>query len=213
MNFNTLLDLLGNLGWFDLATAVQISSCPRKILETQLHRWCKSGKLIPLRRGMYAFAENYRHRAINPAQLANHLYTPSYLSTYWALGFYGLIPEKPVVYTSVTARVPRKFNNAFGNFMYRHVKATAFFGYHRVLLDDAEVLLAEPEKALLDLWHLESGKWSRARMEEMRFQNVGIVDTAKLADYAERFVSPRLVATTLIWNAMAQADQEGTVEL
>lgn len=162
---------------------------------------------------MYAFSNPYRHKEINAAQLANQLYAPSYLSTHWALGYYGLIPEKTVTFTSVTSRVPKTFDNPFGFFSYRHIKQAAFFGYRRVILNNAEVLLAEPEKALLDFWHLESGLWNNDRMMEMRFQNVEIVDVNKLADYAERFTSPRLKTAVGVWLERTQAEQKGTVLL
>ncbi len=213
MKFGDLLSLVGSQSWFDLASLVQLSGDTGGKLGGQLHRWCKNGKLIPLRRGMYAFSSQYRRKEINAAQLANQLYAPSYLSTHWALGFYGLIPEKTVTFTSVTARVPRAFDNPFGVFSYRHVKPTAFFGYRRVILNHAEVLMAEPEKALLDFWHLESGLWHRDRMVEMRFQNVEIVDVDKLADYVERFTSPRLKIAVGVWIERTQAEQKGTVLL
>ncbi|MEA2069277.1 MAG: hypothetical protein U9P12_08760 [Verrucomicrobiota bacterium] len=213
MKFGNLLTLLGGQSWFDLASAAQLSGQSGPGLVAQLHRWCKAGKLIPLRRGMYALSEEYRRTPVHSAQLANEIYSPSYLSTYWALGFYGLIPEKTVAYTSVTPRTPKTFVNDFGTFAYRHVKPDFFFGYHRVEIDEAAVLLADPEKALLDLWHLEPGAWTPARLLEMRFQNMELVDPNRLVDFAERFRSPRLKETVCKWNELAVEGHRGTVEL
>ncbi len=213
MQFDALLGLVGSQGWFDLASVVQLTGLPGESFAVQLHRWCKAGKLLPLRRGMYAFAERYRRMPINTARLANELYAPSYLSTHWALAFYGLIPEKVVTYTSVTPRVPRTFVNAFGTFAYRHLKPAAFFGYRRAVIDGASVLLAEPEKALLDFWHLAPGRWDLARMTEMRFQNFELVQPARLASYADRCVSPRLTAAVRVWSQVAETGRDGTVAL
>jgi predicted transcriptional regulator of viral defense system len=213
MKFEELLTLLGGQGWFDLASAVQLSGQPGPGLVAQLHRWSKAGKLVPLRRGMYAFSEKYRRKRINVAQLANEIHAPSYLGLHWALGFYGLIPEKAVAFTSVTSRGPKTFSNAFGVFAYRHVKPTVFFGYRRVVIDGAPVLLADPEKALLDLWHLEPGAWNRARLSEMRFQNMEHVDPDRLADFAARFRSPRLMEAVRIWSELADEESKGMVEL
>lgn len=121
MKYEDLLCKLGNHPFFDLATVVQLTDERRETVQVQLYRWCKAGKLLPLRRKMYALSEPYISRPINPAELANHLYRPSYLSTYWALGYYGLIPERVVAHTSITSRVTRSFENAFGHFTYRHV--------------------------------------------------------------------------------------------
>jgi hypothetical protein len=213
MKFDDLLMLLDDKGWFDLATAVQLSGQPRAELLVQLHRWSKAGKVASLRRGMYALAPPYRRSQIKPAQLANEIYAPSYLSTYWALGFYALIPEKVVAYTSITSRAPKTFMNDFGAFSYRHVKPAFFFGYRRLEIDGASILLAEPEKALLDLWHLEAGMWNPARFSEMRFQNMELVDPLRLADVAARFRSPRLQEAVGAWSQWVAQEQAGTVEL
>jgi len=213
MSFDSLIKILAGQPFFDLAAVVQLSGENRANVGTQLYRWAKAGKLVPLRRGMYALADRYRQAPINPAELANHIYRPSYLSGLWALGFYGLIPEKVTTFTSVTTRVPRRFENPLGLFEYRHLKQSAFFAYRAVKIIDSKVLLAEPEKALLDLWHLGRGRWTEERIGAMRFQNQDIVDQARLVQYAEVFDSPRLMRAARTWSELARVDREGTVEL
>lgn len=213
MKFDELMSILGTQGWFDLASVAQLSGQPGSKVTVQLHRWCKAGKLVALRRGMYAFSEKFRRTQIHPAQLANQIYAPSYLSTHWAIGFYGLIPEKVVTYTSVTSRGPKTFSNELGTFTYRHVKSGAFFGYNRIFMNGVPVLLADPEKALLDLWHLERGGWDISRMTEMRFQHFELIQPEKLILYAERFASPRLIETVRIWMKLAGEEREGSIEL
>lgn len=213
MNFHRLVQMTSKQGYFDLATIVQLTGERRESIRMQLYRWCKAGKLISLRRGIYALPESYRSVTLNPAELANELYRPSYISTYWAIGFYGLIPERVVTYTSVTTRVPRSFENPLGTFSYRHIKAPAFFGYKSIAIDDRSVLIAEPEKAMLDLWYLEKGEWSRDRMEEMRFQNCDTLETSKLQSFAERYSSPRLTKATAVWNHLIRSQDDGTVLL
>ena len=213
MTFDVFLSAIGRLPFFDLATVVQLAGERRTTVQTQLGRWVRSGRLVPLRRGMYAVAQRYRRTPINPAELANHLYRPSYLSREWALGYYGLIPEAVVTYTSATSRVPRRFENGFGTFEYRHVKRAAFFGYRALDMQGRRVLLAEPAKALLDFWHLTSGPWTIARMVEMRFQNFAVVNQEVLREYAARFSSPRLLRATDVWCELAEAEQEGGAAL
>ena len=204
--------LLGDQPYFDIAMAAQLTGESRQTLRTQLHRWIKAGKLLPLRRGVYAFSDLPRRRTINPAALANYLYKPSYLSTYWALGYYGLIPERVVAFTSVTTRMPREFTNDFGVFRYTNTKTDLFFGYKPVAMDGGKVLLAEPEKALLDLWHLERGEWDQTRMSGMRFQEKEVVSKQRLLDYAYRFQSPRIERAVERWMSLADY-REDSVEL
>ena len=213
MRFDSFVIMLGEQPYFDLATVVQLSGEQRAKTRTQLYRWIKAGKVVSLRRGVYALADVYRHGSMHPACLANVLYRPSYLSGLWALGFYGLIPEKVVIYTSVTSRVPRRFENTFGVFDYRHVKRGAFFGYRISEIQQDKVLMADPEKALLDLWYLSEGEWTVARMAEMRFQHRDAVDASKLRTYAAVFDSPRLMRAVDVWCGMANEEEEGSVEL
>ena len=213
MNFEKLVQDFGAQPFFDLASVVQLSGEARGTVLTQLHRWRRGGKILPLRRSMYTLADHYRRKPVNPAMLANSLYRPSYISGLWALGFYGLIPERVVTYTSVTTRVPRRFKNAFGHFEYRNVKQGFFFGYRVVVIQQDTVLLADPEKALVDLWHLGPGPWSAERISAMRFQNQDVVDTAKLTQYVETFDSPRLLRAADVWMDVTRTEQEGTVQL
>jgi predicted transcriptional regulator of viral defense system len=213
MNYSNLLQKLGKQGFFDLASVVQVSEEPRQSIQTQLYRWCKKGKLISLRRGMYAIPEPYRSSAINPAELANHLYTPSYLSLHWALGYYGLIPEMVVSYTSISSRVTRSFENTYGSFSYRHIKNGAFFGARPVEIDAQKVRIAEPEKAMLDLWYMEQGPWSRFRLTEMRYQNMDRLDLNRIQNYAERFSSKRLLSIFDNWKRWCYAEEQGSIEL
>lgn len=213
MKFEHLLHLIGNRGVFDLATVTQLSDDSRRTVRTQLHRWSRAGKLIPLRRGMYALASRYRRTEINPAVLANSLYTPSYLSLQWALGYFGLIPEKVVTLTSVSTRQPRRFRNEFGTFRYRTLRTSFFFGYRREPVDGQTVMLAEPEKALLDFWYLEKGEWLPPRMSGMRFQNAGCINERTLREYARRWRSPRLTRAVDVWSEVVREENRGSVEL
>lgn len=213
MDFGSFAKLLWPQPYFDLATAVQLVGQSRHTLRVQLARWSKAGKLLPLKRGMYAFAEPYAAQPVNPAELANQLYTPSYLSGQWALSYYALVPEGVGMYTSITMRVPRTFRNALGVFRYQSIKPAGFFGYHAVQIDGRAVIIAEPEKALLDFWHLQPGPWAIQRLKEMRFQNTDLVDAGRLREYARRLESPRLLRAADLWPEVCSQDQEGTVTL
>jgi len=212
MRYHDLVQILGKEGFFDLASVVQLTGERRESIRVQLHRWIKDGKLLSLRRGMYAFSGLGSSVSVNPAELANKLYTPSYLSTDWAMGYYGLIPEKVVTYTSVSTRVTRSFNNDFGIYKYQSIKKSVFWGYRAVKIGGVKVMLAEPEKALLDFWYLGKGLWCEDRLKEMRFQNTDLIDVAKLHSYANRFQSLRLIKIAAAWELAITAEHEG-VEL
>jgi len=213
MRFEQLVAAIRSMPYFDLPTVAQLSGEPRQSLRMQLSRLVRQGKIKSLRRGMYALGEPYRKVNPSPALLANRIYTPSYLSFHWALGYYGLIPEKVVLFSSATTRGPRLFENEFGHFQYKHIKPDCFAGYQTVEIDRQKVLIAVPEKALLDLWHLENGEWTTERMASMRFQNFELVLLHKLNKYAGMFHSPRLLRAVRNWRAYVQAETEGVKEL
>ncbi len=207
------MHLAGELECFDLALVQQGFDEGRENVRVQLSRWMKQGRVIGLRRGMYTLADAYRRVPLTPESLANQLYRPSYISGSWALGYYDLIPERVVWLTCVTSRVPRHFENAFGVFDYRNVKRDAFFGYVTVQSRERDVLMATPEKALLDHWHLTSGEWTPERLAEMRYQHAERVAEAQLRAFAERFRSPRLLRAVERWLVLMAEEEKGTVTL
>jgi hypothetical protein len=123
-----------------------------EVFDYQLSLWVKKGYLIRLKNGLYAFRREMEQ--VRSEEVAFLLCQPSYLSLETALARYGFIPEIVYAYTSVTARITRTFENAWGRFIYRHVKSDLFWGYGEVKTEHGPYLLAEPEKALLDYLYL-----------------------------------------------------------
>ncbi len=208
MNWNVFFPKVAEFPVFDLPLAHQLCGGKKPGLLVQLNRWTQSGKLTALRRGLYLLGEPYRKKEIPLPALANAIYHPSYVSGLWALGFFGLIPEKVSRFTSVSTRVTRRFENDMGTFAYSHVQQPLFFGFSRKEILGASVRIADPEKALLDHWHLHPGEWSPARMEEMRFQNRENVDPKKLEAYGRRF-SPRVRRAVATWKSATDPEEEG----
>lgn len=213
MNYAKLVEFVRGLSCFDLPLLIQGFEEQRDAIRVQLSRWMQQGKVIGLRRGIYTLPEPYRGAPLVPAALANELYRPSYLSGLWALGYYDMIPERVVWLTSVTPRVPRRFENPFGIFEYRNLKRDYFFGYVTMQIGGRDVVVATPAKALLDHWHLTPGEWTEERLGEMRYQHWERVEPAQLQAFADRCRRPRLRRAAKRWLLLAADDREGTVTL
>ena len=213
MKYESLIDLVGGLVCFDLPLLVQAFPDRRPAILLQLSRWVTHGKVVSLRRGVYTLADRARKAPVDPAMLAQHLCRPSYLSGLWAMGFHDMIPERVVVHTSVTTRLPARFDNACGAFEYRHIKQPCFFGYEQVAYGSGTILVARPEKALLDHWHLAAGEWTEDRLAEMRYQNMNAVDSRRLQEYAARFKRPRLDRAVDRWLRLAKECDAGELIL
>jgi len=201
MKWDQFIQRVCDLPVFDLATAVLLSEEPKPQVCVQISRWSRAGKVIPLRRGLYTLSDLYRRAPLSPLLVANEVYRPSYLSCLWALEFHGLVPGAAPTYQSVTTRVTRSFENALGAFTYSSVKRDLFWGYTTRQIEGAAVSVADPEKALLDFWHLTPGEWTVDRLGEMRLHRVNLIDRAKLSRYAARWGTARVRrAASRLWD-------------
>jgi len=104
---------------------------------------------LKIRNGLYAL----RVELPSEGLVANRLYAPSYISFEYVMARHGLIPESVYAITSATTRTTREFivnNKSFG---YAHIKKEAYRGYRAEKVDGTTVLIAEPEKALVDYFY------------------------------------------------------------
>lgn len=132
----------------------------------------KKGEIISLKRGLYETDPN------TPGfVLANSLLGPSYLSFEYALSYYGLIPERVIVYTSATfdKRKTIEFTNCFGTYQYRDIPKQVYpYFYTRVMVNDRPTLIATREKALCDTLNMMSPIRGLADFEEYLFDGMRI---------------------------------------
>lgn len=114
----------------------------------KINRKIKNGELIPIKKGLYETDEK-----TSGYLLASSIYGPSYLSFEFALSYYGLIPEKVVVYTNATFNKKKKkrYENFFGTYLYRDIpKDVYWIGIKLVEENGYSYQIATPEKALCD---------------------------------------------------------------
>ena len=127
-------------------------------LPAQLSRWSASRKLFRLRRGLYALAPPYRKVIPHPFLIANRLAPGSYVSGLSALAYANAIPEFVAEVTSCGPGRPRIRETPLGRFSFRYLKPQLRGGYRLVDLGGGQkAFVASPEKALLDLVHLQPG--------------------------------------------------------
>lgn len=124
----------------------------QKSILTQISFWKKKGYIRNLRKGIYFLSKLEKN--INPMLMASKLYYPSYVSLEFALNYYGIIPDIPGTYTSVTTRKTKKFKNDYGNFSYRKIKRELFGGYKTLQEKNISFNIATPEKAIMDFLYL-----------------------------------------------------------
>lgn len=112
----------------------------------------KNGYLIRLKRGLYVVNPEHSGKTLSSELIANHLYSPSYVSMSSALRYYGLIPEAVYMHQSMTVKHSRSFQTPIGRYEYTRISRKAFsVGVRSVHNGDYAFLIASPEKALCDL--------------------------------------------------------------
>ncbi len=192
MKWTELLQMFGQNPVFESKMLLAGNDPPPEVYR-QLSRWTKSGRLLQLRRGLYALADPWRKVEPHPFHVAARLREPSYISLQSALAYHGIIPEGVPVVTSVTTGRPERLVTSLGRFAYRHVKTALFRGYTRIEpAAEQYCFLAEPEKALLDLCHLTPGADSAVWIAGLRLAPEATLESDTLLAMAERSGSPKL---------------------
>jgi predicted transcriptional regulator of viral defense system len=206
MKWGELLHLIGGEPVFSSALLLAGPVRPADVRQ-QLSRWVTTGRLVQLRRGLYAVADPYRKANPHPFLLSNRLKDASYVSLQSALAHYGLIPEAVPVVTAVTTGRPETVRTAFGSFLFRHLHPHLFWGYRQTEFDrNQAAFVARPEKALLDLIHLTPGADDPAYLGELRLQHLDRLDWVVLEAMAKESGKAKLQRA--VQRLMVLRDQE-----
>jgi len=168
MKFEELLFIVGDEPVFRTSVLLTGQSSANGI-RRQLDRWVKSGKVVMLRRGVYAIAAPYATKYPHLFRISNELRRASYISLESALAYYGMIPEYTPVAMSVTTGRTETLANTMGRFVFRHLKKEMFFGFKETEIIPGQIaLIATPEKALVDLLYLTPNSNQINYLNELR---------------------------------------------
>lgn len=206
MDFEELLRVVGEEPLFEsgLLLAGQADAAG---VQRQLSRWKRAGKIVQLRRGLYALSPPFQKARPHPFLVANRLAAGSYVSCQSALAYYGLIPEYTLLVTSVTTARPAGWETPLGSYAFQHIQKSLFYGYR--LLDlggGVQAFVALPEKALLDLVYLRPGGDSLTFLAGLRLQNLERLDLQSLERLAKRSGKPKLLRAARIAGELAEIE-------
>lgn len=207
MKWQALLALVADEALFSsaLLLAGDVSAAQVRL---QLSRWVKTGRLLQLRRGLYALSPTWRKVEPHPFLIANRLRRGSYVSLQSALAYHGVIPEHVPMVTSVGPGRPGTVRTPLGAFQFNHLAGTLLFGYSRVEIASRQfAFVASPEKALLDLVHLTPGSDSSGFLQELRLQNPASISLSTLDQLAQRSGKPKLVRAARLVRPLLAAEK------
>ncbi len=145
----------------------------------------KKEAIVRVKKGLYVFGPELAREPYCKETLANLIYGPSYISLEYALSFYGLIPERVEVITSVTNKRKKYFSTPIGIFTYRYINPSMYsYGITLYEIDERHsILIATPEKALLDMLHFSNKMTDAAQIEHYLFESLRF-DRDALSDFS-----------------------------
>ncbi len=198
VNIMRYLELKEALKEFTVFSVNDIKKIEATFHRRRLNNWQDKGYIKKVIKGYYMFTdlpvdENILY------EIANKIYSPSYVSLEKALSHYHLIPESVYEVTSVTARTPRILKTTTTSFSYRSIKPDFYFGYKIVNYDRKSYLIAEIEKAILDYIYLNAHLKTFDDFAGMRINVDSFkeqVDEQKLIKYLEAFGQKQLANRT-----------------
>lgn len=206
MKFAQLLETVGEEPLFETGLLLSGDVDPADV-RRQLSRWTRAGRLYQLRRGLYALAPPFQKTPPHPFVVANRLVRGSYVSCQAALSHHHLIPEFSTVVTSLSTGRPGRRDTPFGRFVFQHLSPALLYGYQAVDPGDGQqAFVARPEKALLDLVHLQPGGDRPVHLNGLRLQNLDLLDAAELKRLAGRSGSPKLLRAARNVAALIEAE-------
>lgn len=127
----------------------------------------QSDLFIKLRNGLYGLKSD----PPTELEVANRLYLPSYVSFEYALAHYRIIPESVYTITSATSKITREFIVQGKSYEYYRIKREAYRGYRAEKVGQSTILIAEPEKALIDYLYFVDLK-KRTLNDRLNIRNI-----------------------------------------
>lgn len=167
--------------YFSFSDIRKIAGMEDASLKVSLSRIVKRGELIRLSKGIYA-VDAFK---MDWEQFAGETYSPSYISFESALARYNILSQQPASIILATTRRGKIMELKEKTIIYRHIMPRLFWGYER----EENRLIAEPEKAFLDLAYLSLNGYAKFDPEEM---NLNFLNKKKTKIYLKKFNSTRL---------------------
>ncbi|MBK5102075.1 MAG: hypothetical protein JJE15_13955 [Desulfobacteraceae bacterium] len=128
--------------------------------------------LLRLKKGVYLSTFN----PPDSFEIANAIYTPSYISLESALNYYGILSQFPYSVTSISPKKSKKVLIDEKEFEYVQINHKLYWGFRR----EGQTLIAAPEKALLDMIYIVSKGLRRIEFEDLDYSPINKRDFHKM---------------------------------
>ena len=157
---------------FSVQQLANLIGKPKAVAKVYLSRLAKTGLARKVLQGKISFSED-------DFIIATQLYEPSYISFSSALSFYGLISQVPARVECATTKNSRSYPEL--GVYYHRLPPSLFFGFAPQKKGESYVMMADKEKAVLDMAYFNM--LPKPFYREIAWE----LDREKLAEYAKRF--------------------------
>lgn len=171
---------------FNIDTFANIIDNDKTYAKVHLNRLKKRGIVKQIQRNVYTIQED-------PLIIASRIIWPSYISLWSAYRYYNLTEQIPNKISVITTRSKSRENIQMMNttIIFEKIRPTWFFGFSKIKIQEFEVFMAEPEKALIDAILLK--KISTTEIYSLLQNNVENISTKKIVDYILRIKNKALI--------------------
>ncbi len=159
-----------------------------------INRALKEGMIEKIRRGLYHITLPGRRELVNNYELAQVMYTSSFITKESALQYHNAIPEAVYTVTSGTTNKSAQFNTILGVYTYAKLPHKNFYlGVERIEIADGAFLMARPWRAIADLIYLHKKKWQSLAdlVEDMRLELDFYAHREELLELCEKYPNER----------------------
>ncbi len=191
MNFIQFKDALKDFTVFSLndIRLIDLHFHRRRLIE-----WQEKEYIRKVAKGRYIFSDLKIDENVL-FEIANRIYSPSYVSLESALSYYQLIPEAVYGITSVSTRRTYSFQTTLGEFTYKTIRPALFFGYEIMTFNSKVFKIASMEKAILDFFYLHPYINSESDFTSLRFNAevfMQIYNRKRMQGYLRKFAKKAL---------------------
>jgi len=173
------------VGPFTVFSRADIRQADSAFHRRRLNEWQEKGYICKVIKGYYIFADRTLDEKVL-FEIANRIYSPSYVSFEMALAYHGLIPESVYGITSASTRKTSCFKTSIGAFIYRTIQPKLYFGFDLLKNNEKLFKLASPEKAFLDLFYIKTELRDAVSFEGLRINRevfLKLMNHSKINDY------------------------------
>ena len=164
---------------FNIDIFANIINKDKTYAKMHLNRLKNRGIVKQIQRNVYTVQED-------PLVIASRIIWPSYISLWAAFRYHNLTEQIPNKISVVTTRSKSRENIQTMNttIIFEKIRPSWFFGFSKIKIQDFEVFMAEPEKALIDAVLLK--KISTTEIYSLLKENIKDIYTKKIVDYIIR---------------------------